>query len=546
MAFDWLGTTHPIYDAWRDEWLRNERRLRGGGDVLSELRPFIWEKPRGEHYLQRQAEAMYVNWPDQFATIMSGHLLREAPSPDGGGLDFGGLGAVERTGVDPSFAELVYFNVDGSGQDGSEWDAWWMAAEKRAMATGHRWIYAEGSPFPAATLDDVLYRGARPYLVEFSPLSVPWWHFKHGRLMAAIVRIDVENPRLSEDASTIEGVGEAGYLLLVAQGFAGLGDDFASGGWWMFDADRKPMYDAAGVESEFRGDWSFTRGDIPMVPLYWERDATVNPTPDKVLTLADERRKNDILYPRAVRPAISRPGLTELGQLAVSEMNLESAADYDAWDAGASVTYFVGVTKEAFTLADDKRGAGSKWIPILAGPDGSTPSVEEGSAGAVSADVFDKRVERKRQAAEALAAYAATSTPEASGVSKQMGFAEGKSPRLAMAAKYLQQAQNAALRFLEMRFAVSNPSGSVKWPKEFDLRNVVADIGDLFNLEGSSGLSSATLGARLMTTAAKEKGFLTDDDEAATVEEEYMEAAERRAEQSAQAGAAFAQIGSAP
>lgn len=561
--FEWLTATHTVYDEWRDEWLRNERRLRGGGDVIAELRPFIWEKRGGVHYRERQAEAVYVNWPEQFAVIMTGHLLREAPTPDGGGLDFGTLGEVARTGLDPSYAELVYHNVDGAGQDGSEWDAWWMAAEKRAMATGHRWLFVEGAPFAPSNLDDVLYRGARPYLVEFSPLSVPWWHFDHGRLVAAIVRVSMDQPRLADDGSSITGIGDAGYMLLTADGFTGFGDDFAGGGWWLFDSERVPMFDGdpsaaarAGAGSDgasdsagrrrFAGDWTYTRGEIPMFPLFWERDQSINPAPSNVTVDSSGSRVPDHLQPGQVRPALSRPALTELGQLAVSEMNLESAADYDAWDAGSSVTFFVGVTKDAFNLADEKRGEGSKWVPLLAGEDGSMPEIHEGSAGAVESDVFEKRVASKREAAASLAAMAASSTPDSSGRSKEMGFAESKSPRLALAAKHLQQAQNAAIRFLEMRFGNTEPRGSTVWPKEFDLRNVIQDIADLFGIENESGLHSATLGAKLMVTAARDKGFLASDEEAETVEEEYKDAAERRDTQASQAGAAFAQFGSTP
>lgn len=534
--FDWLKTEHPIYAAWKAEWRKNERRLRGGAAVLAEVRPFLWEDKNGDHIRGRRNEAVYVNWPEAFAKMMTGHLLREAPTPDGGGLDFGTLGPVARSGRDPSYAELVYYNADGSGQDGSEWDAWWMAADQRAMATGHRWIFAEGAPFAPASLDDILYRGARPYLVEFSPLAVPFWHFENGRLMCAICRVSLDSPRLNDRGEAIEGLGKAGYLLLTAQGFNGFGEAFAGGGWWVFDHERERFMvdgppETEGGEPTRRwksGDWTFTGGEIPMAPLYWERD-----TGDVDL---GEENGEPIL-------AMSKPALSELGQLAVSEMNLESAADFDAWEAGGSEKFFVNISEKAMQLAAAKREAGSQWVPLLSNEDGTEPKVIDGSSGAVSAEVYTARITSKREQARFLALQHATSVPDSSGASKEAGFNEGKSPRLALAAKYLQQCQNTMIRFLELRFGFAQPSGSVIWPLEYDLRDTVEDINDLFALETLSGYKSPTLGARLMVTAASEKGFITEDADRQAIEAEYKTAAEERRKQAERAGQAFAEAG---
>jgi hypothetical protein len=92
-------------------------------------------------------------------------------------------------------------------------------------------------------------------------------------------------------------------------------------------------------------------------------------------------------------------------------------------------------------------------------------------------------------------------------------------------ASEVETSQNIALLFLERRFGSATVSASVQWTRDFELAPVLDSIERLFALEESSGISSPTLGAKAMTTAAKEAGFLTDDTEAATVTAEYVASA---------------------
>lgn len=522
-GLDVLNSRHIVYLRTERQWYRNEQRLRGGDAILSELVPFDWERQNlysvtgrdqgqelvlqaavernimlqslnmATHYEQRQAQAVYLNFGDMYATVMAGHLLKAAPRPDAG-LSFGQMGKVrdDPTGLSPTQAELVYYNTDGVGNQSSQWDNFWIGAMRRAMATGHRWIMVEAPTVAAGTRSREI-AGARPYLVEYSPLQVTNWHYEQGSLKFAILRLRPERPYLD-----VTGIGDLDtkddYLLLVEEGYGALGDAFITGGWWRFSFDTELV----GV-----GNWNATGGAIPLFPLYHERD---------------RGSRGD--------PQFSRSGLTELGQCAVSYMNLASAADFDAWDAAMSIEWLLGVDVDAFNIAMAKLKEGSRFIPVP--PHGDTevvPTIKDSSAGVTVAEVFDKRLASKRIEASQLAAREATSTPDSSGISKMAGFGQVMSPRLALMASELESAQNTALLFLEQRFGHPGGQASVNWTRNFELLEVVAHIEAQFALERLSGLRSPTLDAQMMVAAAREKGLIGNDIESAAITAEYQASA---------------------
>jgi hypothetical protein len=231
-----------------------------------------------------------------------------------------------------------------------------------------------------------------------------------------------------------------------------------------------------------------------------------------------------------------------VGQAAVAYMNLSSAAEYDAWDAASSLHFLLGVDREGFRVAREAWDAGSQIVPVPANQQGQIPQVNDGASGAVVAGVFDTLLKRKMDEVQRLAMQEATGSPDASGTAKQVGFTEMKAPRLANIASEIEQAQNVAIFFLELRWGKPTPSGSVSWPREFDVANIAEDITDIFNAEKLSGYKSATLGARLMVRMASEKGFIVDDADAQKIEDEYMKSAQLSAAAAA-AGAAFAASG---
>lgn len=524
MANEWLDQKHKVFETNEEAWRREERRLRGGDDVLQELRPFLWEtmpgdrlemtddehgtRPSGitrrenpgDHYKARQAEATYLNFPGAFAEIMTGHLMENAPTP-GSGLEFGSMGDIrEDPSGQPTMAELVYRNVDGVGIDASQWMNWWTDVYTRALATGHRWVFVD-APRQAPQNDADRIAGLRPYLTEYSPLAVPLWHFEKGELQFAVARVWQPDVRLKGDR--LEGLDptKRSYLLLVREGFDGLGSDFSGGGWWMFNPEKERMED-------MEGDWQATGGRIPLFPLYHQRDSG-----------GDER------------PAISRGALMELGQLAVSYMNLTSAADYDAWDAAGSIQYIIGADPEAFNIVADKLAEGSKVIPVPGRRDGETPEIYDSSSGAVASEVFRNRLDAKRQDGVDLAALGPTSDPNASGISKRAGFAEMKSPRLANMASEIEAAQHMAVRFLEQRMRLgTTPEGAVQWPREFDLLDVTDVVERMFRLEKLSGIRSPSVAAELLMTALRDSPLSTNGELMEKAAEEYLASAERSAE----------------
>lgn len=524
-AFGWLDNKHPIYEANHLLWAQEERRLRGGVDVLRELVPFDWEDTTwdaikhehvgaaGGHYHLRQSQAIYPMFSDLFATTTMGHLMEKAPEPNGG-LDFGTLGnpqRLSRTGT-PSSAELVYYNVDGVGNDGSQWNNWWYGVSKRAHATGHRWLFVE-APAEYAGNRRREIQGFRPYLKEFSPTQVTDWHYVHGQLAYVIIRFAKRSPKV-ENGGMVQGKSGLWYLLMVREGFDALDDGeyrFSTGGWFMFDPDKEP-FDA--------GNWASTDGEIPMFPYFYERED------------GDE-----------YRPSMSRSGLHGLGQIGVSYMNLGSAADFDAWDAAKSEKYLLGVDKQSWGLAMEKKREGSTVIPVLANEDtGLVPTIWDGSTGAVTADVFDKALNRKREEARELSSREVTSTPDSSGVSKMAGFGESKSPRLALLASELEQAQNIAIYFLEKRFGNRRSTGGVEWPKKFDLTPIISDVRSIFELEMMARATSKTLKSKALVLAAREKGLIADDTEAAKVLKEYEDNIDATAAQQVAATQALAEL----
>jgi hypothetical protein len=524
----WLRSLHPLYKQHHAEWATNERRFAGGTDVLPELRRFDWEseplndgigeigaqanvatkdvggnhvEQPGQHYVQRQQMALYLNFPAQFLDGLVGQLFRKAPQPDRG-LNFGGLGEVrlDRSKVDkPTFAELVYYNTDGVGNDGSQWGGFWADVEMWAGATGHRWLFAEASVNPADTMQQVL-DGNRPYLRHLSPLAITNWDYVGGKLAWAIEQLPGGPARINTSGD-MERPKTGPVRLYVQQGFTGFdeptGTKFSTGGWWTFDEKGELLADPGSS-----GSWEKTKGDIPLWVHFYQRD---------------KRR-------------ISRSGTTELGNAAVAYMNLDSAATFDAWDAASSLTFFMNVTPNTFQIALDKIREGSRYVPIPAADDGAggklPASVADSSAGAVPATIFTGRMAAIRESVRELASLEASSTADSSGLSKQAGFSESKAPKLALMASEIETSQNIAIHFLELRFGVT-PSGSVTWPRDYDLAPVLEQIERMFEMENKSGLKSPTLGAKMMMSAATESGVIAaDSEDAAKIEGEYATAAE--------------------
>lgn len=515
---DWLETKHPVWSFNQPIWEMLERRYLGGDAVLAELAPFRWElagtpdlSEHGEReatilaaanestylrnsarvsYEQRKRQAPYINFAEKFTRILVGHLMRNAPVP-GEGLDFGTLGdAGRREGeaAQRSQAEDVYYNVAGVGQDGIGWDPFWSTVIQHSIVTGHRWLFCDAASEAPRTRADEL-AGQRPYLVEYSPLSVTNWSFTQGTLDFAVITSSRRQPRLVN--GKMEGNDpEDLWILLVRDGFEDFGDDYVGGGWWMFDADK---------ELEATGDWSRTNGEIPLWLHHYER------------VTGDANR-------------VSRSGIYEISQAAVAYMNLSSAADYDAFDAAQSMLYVLGCDKDGFNLMAEKIEAGARWVPVMSHKrEGNVPAMYDGSMGAVTSGVFDTRLERKKMEAFEAAALEATGSPESSGESKKAGFADIRAPRLALLAEEAEASQNNAIRYFELRYGNASPSGEVNWQRDFDLLELIDSLREVFEIKEMADVDSETLTVNAIMAMVRQKNLARSDDE-----EELIEAEIRR------------------
>lgn len=490
-AMSFLDSRHPIYVANHARWVLNEARYAGGDDVLDELEPFDWETDLSVdgHLQKRKNQAIYINFPEIFCSALAGHLLRFAPKP-GNNLDFGGLGKVGKTKATNSRADMIYQNPDGPGATGSGWDLWWSDTSKLAAVTGHRWIYVE-SPDEAPMTQAREAQGMRPYLAEYSPIDVTNWSYDgKGNLMFAVLRFWEYYPErvvtFAFDQATLQGFS---YLLLVREGYVGMGPEYAGGGWFKFTPEKEP-YDS--------GDFADTMGEIPLFPLFYERSKGT--------------RK---------RPGMSRPGVTELGQAAIAGMNVGSAANFNAIDIGQGLTFFMGVDQDGQELAVGQIKRGDRWIGVPPNEDTEiTPHLAMSGQASVTSSLFDAR-ERAiwaaavqlgiSEAAGPSAAPSAKGGPGQSGAGQQASHATSQAPKITKVAANLEQAQQIAIDFLHLRFGLGKSTGSVTWPKKFDLVELVDRIKQYFEVSRLSGVASPTVDSTAMTQVAKDKGLIGAD-----------------------------------
>lgn len=492
-TYPFLDFKLKLYEDHLEAFKREERRLYGGDAVLSEL--LLWKGESSTFYAARQAQSGYLTLPKQHATTLTGHLSKQTPMPV-----FGSLGNVRERkdrGREPSLAELFWYNVDGVGQDGTEMPAFMDGVQERAIATGYRWVLVEAptvsmlgelremrgrNPAGETVTDEDVEDGYRPYLVEYSPISVPYWQVTSGRLDFAVIRTPI-TPVSLLDENNAPKVADDGYYLMVRRGFQGLGAQWAGGGWWKFDPEQKEIS---------KGNWDKTRGQIPLFQFIGE------PSPGTV-----------------ERPAIARSLTMELGQIAVSLMNRMSERNYNVSQAAKSINWILGIgpTEHAEALAQLEDGSIVIGVPPVMHPDGGVgiPTIWNSSAAALDVTVFSSIIEGALAEAREIMVRQVTSMPDNSGESKKAGFAEATSPLLARLAGTRQQAWNTALHFLCLRGG-KEPDASVTIPRDFDLQPVVDDIDAMLSTLKRSWLRSPTLEAELVLRSADERGLMPDDE----------------------------------
>jgi hypothetical protein len=523
---DFLDEKHPLFEEMYSTWEQNERRAEGGRAVLDELWRFDWETkydkaleaapwylsafmPRsevsvrdvipitspflpGEHYRRRQESAVYTGFMESYAEELVGGLMRESPLPTTG-LDFGTLGPVRRKrDIDkPKLSELIYYNADGIGNDGSQWDTFWATQIKAAMHTGYRWILVE-SPRQAPRLQIRQLQGFRPYLIGFSSRDVTNYHYEEGQLAFACVRFLMRQPKLNTKGKLIGNTMDYGYYWMVRRGYDGFGDAFRGGGWWMYDPQKKFLRS---------GDWSRTNGEIPLVPLFYDR------------------------HPRI----FGRPATTMLGNADIALMNVSSAADFDAFDSAGSIQAVRGTTPDGFNLFIEKILGGNRYAPLEGATDDAgkvmSASVQDLSVGAVVADTFEKRINMILRLVDRIKLQETFGT-KTSGLSEQAGYIRGNASRLSILAGNVETCQNSVINFLERRAGNANPSGSTYWTRKFQLIELTTAAQSVLQLLRISGLSSVTLESRVVLASATDEGFVPDSQMQETVLAELEESAE--------------------
>lgn len=506
---DFLDAKHEVFTKNEAAWKRDERRLYGGDTVLSELAQ--WRNESTEKYQQRQAEASWVGFGKTHATILAGHIISELPLPD-----YGSLGSVrardQRKTGQPSVGELLHYNVDGIGADGMQLHAWVFGILQRAMATGHRWTLVEmprraGRTDASPVTQAEVLAGHRPYGVEYSPRSVPYWEYDAGRLDWAVIRTRVGRSGMVggrwEPAPTANG-----YYLHVRENYAGLGDEFAEGGWWLFDSDKRLIENG-------HGRWLKTNGQIPLFRLTAESSA------------------GTIEW-----PAISRSLTMPLDQMSVSLMNRISERNFDASDAAKSIKFILGAIKEGFNLTVEFLEDGAVLVPVIGfeTADGkqNVPSIYDSSSGAVAAEVFTTIIQGTIAEAHEIMVRQLTSTPDSSGRSKEVGFGEATSPLLSSLASNTETWLNTFIHFAELRAGTETPTGFVQLPREFELAPVIEKIDRVIDRAMKIGASSPTLFTSLIRSAATENGQWPKEEAASKKAEAEITASlalERRAKQ---------------
>jgi len=284
-------------------------------------------------------------------------------------------------------------------------------------------------------------------------------------------------------------------MIMVARGYTAfdsvLNDISIFGGWVILSSDLESIEDA--------DTYRVTGGEIPMVPLYYERQ---DPSEDDW--------------------AISRSGTEEVGNAAVSYMNLSSAADYDAWDAGSSAIGLSGLDETGYNLAMGILKKGSKYFPLQRTADATqNPEIHDASLGAVTEQVFTGRLSMKDKEVLQLMANEMQSAPYASGTSKQMTWTDTRAPRLTFFASEVETAQNACIRWLEQYWGKREPSGVVHWTKKFDLLGQEEVSKMFFEMQAQAGIHSRTLDRKILVAFASRNGFILDDAEKQKITDEF-------------------------
>jgi hypothetical protein len=189
-------------------------------------------------------------------------------------------------------------------------------------------------------------------------------------------------------------------------------------------------------------------------------------------------------------------------------MDTMSARDWDAFDAAGSRKWILNGTADVMSAIKEQWDARSQNIgapPAESERGDILPvSIYDDSAGAVAPGVFQAIIEAKFVEAKEASFQALTSTPGASGWSKEMSYAEIKAPYLARRASYRQASEQTAVHFFEQRMG-GQPSGFAAYSEQYNLSPVTDEIERAFDAMRTNALRSPTLEPRMMLALLKQR-----------------------------------------
>jgi len=489
---DFLLRQHIVHRYNLKRWQLNEARALGADAVRDELIPFSYELDRSpsSQYVRRQDQLVYLNLPDMLGEIVAGFMQRFAPDPFGSkALSFGPMGDVRQSvnWDDPSDAELIWHFAWSPGNNGLGWTPGWLDALKMAMHTGHRWIYVD-TPGVLVESRAQLIDGLRPYLTEYSPIDVPDWEFgPDERLNYVIMNI---HPR--------EAPHETHKMLLTRKGFTRFGTEYAEGGWFKFREERRGAYDG--------GNFDDCYGLIPMTPLFFQRSKGIKGL-----------------------PMISKPGTTELGNVAIALANVTSSAGFSTWKSGSGLQFLAGVDEEGMEFVNQQYNRGDSIIGIPPNSDtDATPEVYKGSLSDTNGGAKDREEQLMFVAAQlGIGELIGQTGGGENGASQSARFNVSQVPRIIRTIQHLRSAQLETQRYLCYRFGHAEAKDlRNEWPLKVDLVQLISRVQEFFTVQRLAGIRSATASAKAMTEFVKEQGVAFDDAELQTIHDEYKETAE--------------------
>ena len=480
---------HPTWTKYQKIWEKNEKYLLGDPSVYEDLKKYVWELAGDlAGYKERKEEAIYINFMELMMEKFTGTLLEQPGTPD-----FGTLGDHEQEG---SSAHVVYRNFDGVGEDARGFHAFWMDTISLAWATSFRWIFVEATTQGAKSKADEK-AGLRPYVTDYSPVSSPNWHFANGELQWVYFKLKPRNLRV--EGNKFKDDSKDAFYVLVRQGYQGLGEEFAAGGWWMFDEKGQEI---EGDSGPMHGDWSKTGGKIPISRLFYVRKKGTDITPPS----SDGARRLSLQHMNVLADLLNDIHFSGSRQTFFT-------VSIEQWDALVNPKDATGESSH-----EDSKEGGAADSPIYGRhvPIPAVPGVDNKfhDTGAVSASGtitagLNAIVERITR----FMLREISSAPGESGESRRLMSLDGLSPKLVHIASNLEETVTTTIRFVEMRYGNATPAGFMTWNKRFDLRGAVAKLREIVDLMAASGFTSKSVVLRMFLRVLKEVGFELDKED---------------------------------